>query len=283
MFYLYLGSPKPVYGFHHNKNKIPVLGNAIPVLGMKPNRGRYVFYFSRYAYGQTHIQRVSARPFYWCGWTKVYWKITENTHYPRFSFILKIGIAFPKTGVCFYYDIPILNSLILVLGTLTKKNVGHANWLVIQTNNGQIYGHINQEGSMRALHWYVLTVMQLYTRTGIGSKDNPKHVHSLSIRNSTIPHVRSQRFLHIKNYRPEEVFSLSPEQDFFKVVGATLVEWTESLKISVASSLGHAESIFHKKTRCHRTQFWNKQDWIIHCSYGKAHILACVCDFLGLR
>ena len=37
-----------------------------------------------------------------------------------------------------------------------------------------------------------------------------------------------------------------------EVVGATLVEWSESLKISVASFYKHAESIFHKKT-CHRT------------------------------
>jgi len=62
----------------------------------------------------------------------------------------------------------------------------------------------------------------------------------------------------------------------FRVVGATLVEWSESLKICVASSLGHAESIFHKKTICLRTEFWNNHDWIIHCSYGKTDILACV-------
>jgi len=69
-----------------------------------------------------------------------------------------------------------------------------------------------------------------------------------------------------------------------KVVGATLVEWSESLKISVTSFSGHAESIFHKKTHCHRTQFWNNQDLIIHCSYGKTHIRAVIyVIFLGLR
>ena len=69
----------------------------------------------------------------------------------------------------------------------------------------------------------------------------------------------------------------------FKVVDSTLVEWSESLKISVTSFSGHAESIFHKKTHCHRTQFWNNHDLIIQCSYGKTHIRAFLCDFLGLR
>ena len=35
----------------------------------------------------------------------------------------------------------------------------------------------------------------------------------------------------------------------FKVVGATLVELSESLKMCMASSLGHAESDFHKKRK----------------------------------
>ena len=60
----------------------------------------------------------------------------------------------------------------------------------------------------------------------------------------------------------------------FKVVGATLIEWSESLKISVTCSVGHTESISYKKTHCHRTQFWDKQGWITHCSYGKTHRFA---------
>jgi len=66
---------------------------------------------------------------------------------------------------------------------------------------------------------------------------------------------------------------------YLKVVGETLVEWLESLKFSVASS-GHAESIFHMKTLCHRTQFWNKQHWIIHLLlWGNARSWFCLCDF----
>jgi len=49
------------------------------------------------------IQKVSVRAFYWCGWTSMLKKY-QNTFYPRFSSIPKTGIAFPKTGFCFYCD-----------------------------------------------------------------------------------------------------------------------------------------------------------------------------------
>ena len=37
----------------HSENETPVMGNAIPVLGVKPD-GSYLGYFSRYAYVQPH-------------------------------------------------------------------------------------------------------------------------------------------------------------------------------------------------------------------------------------
>jgi len=58
-----------------------------------------------------------------------------------------------------------------------------------------------------------------------------------------------------------------------KVIEVTLVEWSESLQISMACSLGHADSISYDKTHCHRTKFWYKQESINHRFYGKLTFL----------
>jgi len=44
------------------------------------------------------IRKVSARAFYWCGWTYAE-KYYQNTYFPRFSFVPATGLAFPITGL----------------------------------------------------------------------------------------------------------------------------------------------------------------------------------------
>jgi len=68
-----------------------------------------------------------------------------------------------------------------------------------------------------------------------------------------------------------------------KVVGATLVEWSESLEISVAWSLGHTKSISYRKTHRHGIQFWNKQHFCAFFQMEKRIFFTLFMWFLGVH
>jgi len=95
----------------HSKNKTIVLGNVVPVLGMKLKRGCYVYWLF------FEIGICSAISLKWprrelsidVAGNRFILKNYQHTHYPRvcsilFSFIPKMGTAFPKTGVRFYCE-----------------------------------------------------------------------------------------------------------------------------------------------------------------------------------
>jgi len=88
---------------NHSKNKTPVLGNAIPVLGLKIKRGWYVIWLffkidlcSAMSYRRSRRELFIDVPEH-----RSMLKNHENTYYPGLSFTPKTGIALPKTGVLF--------------------------------------------------------------------------------------------------------------------------------------------------------------------------------------
>jgi len=88
----------------------PVLRNAIPVFGVKPKRGWYVFgsFFKVDLCSAISFKRSWRERSIDVAEHRTVSKSYRNTHYPRFSFIPKTGIAFPKTGWCFYDDLTAL-------------------------------------------------------------------------------------------------------------------------------------------------------------------------------
>ena len=82
------------------QKKNTLSGNAIPVLRVTQKRGLYVFRLFFKIDLCSAIFKKSRREL---SIDVTALKNYQNTQYPRFSnFILKTGIAFPKTGVCFY-------------------------------------------------------------------------------------------------------------------------------------------------------------------------------------
>jgi len=93
-----------------------VLGNAIPVLGAKPKRGWCVFWLF-FRIGILRVLVIFQNRHIMCSAIsfkrsrrelsidvaepRSTLKTYPNTHYPRFNFITKTGIAFPKTRVLF--------------------------------------------------------------------------------------------------------------------------------------------------------------------------------------
>jgi len=88
---------------HRVKTK-PVLGNAVPVLGVKPKRGWYVF---RLVFEIGVCSAISSESFRRelsidVAEHRTIVKNFQIKHYPPFSFTPETGKAFPKTRFCFY-------------------------------------------------------------------------------------------------------------------------------------------------------------------------------------
>jgi len=93
-----------------SKNKTPVLGNAIPILGVKPKRGCYVFwlFFKIGLCSATSLKRSRRELSIDVAEHGSMLKNYQNTHYPCFSFIPKTGMAFPNRGI-FYSVSPLVS------------------------------------------------------------------------------------------------------------------------------------------------------------------------------
>ena len=85
-------------------SKTPILENASPVLGMKQKRGWYAFwwFFKISLRSAISFERSRRELSIGVAEHRSTLKSYQNTHYPRFRFIPKTGIAFPYTGVCFH-------------------------------------------------------------------------------------------------------------------------------------------------------------------------------------
>jgi len=79
------------------------LGDAVPALGVKPYRGWYVLrlFFNIGICSAISFERSRREVSIDVVEHRSTSKNDKNTIYLRLSFIPKIGIAFPKTGVCF--------------------------------------------------------------------------------------------------------------------------------------------------------------------------------------
>ena len=87
----------------YRENESLVLGNAIPVVIMKPKRiGTYCSNFSKDLCSAVSLKTSRRELSIVVAGRRSMLKNNENTHYPRFSFIHKTDIAFPKTRVCLY-------------------------------------------------------------------------------------------------------------------------------------------------------------------------------------
>ena len=99
------GKYSNIFYFIHSKSKTPVLGNTIPVLGVKLKRGCYVFWlFSKIALCSVisfkrYRRELSIDVAELGSMLKNY----QNTHYPRLVLYPKQGTAFPETGVLCVY------------------------------------------------------------------------------------------------------------------------------------------------------------------------------------
>jgi len=80
---------------HTQSKQSPLLGNAIPVLGVKRKQGWYVFWlFFKIDLCSAISFKRSRREFFIAGAEQLSMlKKYQNAHYPRFSFIPKTGIA----------------------------------------------------------------------------------------------------------------------------------------------------------------------------------------------
>jgi len=118
----------PVGLFNTVKTKYPVLGIAVPVLGVKSKRGWYVFWLffkiglcSAISFGRSwrdlSIDVAEQR-------SKL--KNYQNTQYPRFIFIPKTGTGFPKTGD-FVFTAKILTSLYFFICRIQSSGARHLN------------------------------------------------------------------------------------------------------------------------------------------------------------
>jgi len=85
----------------YSKNNTPVLGNAVPVLGVKLKREYYVFglVFEIGLRPATSFERSRGKLSRNVAEHRSMLKNDQNTYYPRFSFTPKTGIAFPETQV----------------------------------------------------------------------------------------------------------------------------------------------------------------------------------------
>jgi len=105
----------------------PVMGNAIPVLGVKPKRVWCVvwLFFKIGLCSAVSFKRSRRELSIDVAEHRSMLKNYQNTHYHSFSFILKIGTASPKTGVLFLLwtkkDSP--RHIITIKGLLTKENL----------------------------------------------------------------------------------------------------------------------------------------------------------------
>jgi len=91
-----------LYRSHLRYNRKNVLGNALLVLGVKPNRGWHVFllFFKLGLRSATSFKRSRQERFIDVAEHMSMLKNYQNTHHSRFS-LTKTGIAFPKIGVWF--------------------------------------------------------------------------------------------------------------------------------------------------------------------------------------
>jgi len=86
----------------HIKNKTPVLGESIPVLGVKLKWGWYILWLLFKLGIRSAISfKRSRRELSIDLAEQIYIEKLPNTHYPGFSFISKTGVAFPKMDVSF--------------------------------------------------------------------------------------------------------------------------------------------------------------------------------------
>jgi len=87
----------------HSKNKTPILGNAVSVLGMKLKQGQYVFwsFFKIDLCSATSMESSRQDLLNDMAEQRSILKTNQNTYYPRFSFTPKTCVSFPKTGVSF--------------------------------------------------------------------------------------------------------------------------------------------------------------------------------------
>jgi len=90
---------------HSKRKHLAVLGSFIPVLGMKLKRGLYVFwsFFKIDLCSATWMGSSHWNLFNDIAERRAILKNVQNTFYPRFSFIPKIGIASYKMGVLFLF------------------------------------------------------------------------------------------------------------------------------------------------------------------------------------
>ena len=91
-------SPSMDIAYFHSKNNNPVLENAIPVLGVKPRRGWYVFLLFFKTGLRSAISFKRSRREFSIGVTVSVLKNNQNTLYPRFSLTPKTDSAFPLNG-----------------------------------------------------------------------------------------------------------------------------------------------------------------------------------------
>ena len=82
----------------HTEKRNPVLGNAVPVLGVKPKRGLCVFwgFFKIDLCSAISFKRSRRELSIDVAEHRSILKNSQYTHNPRFSFIPKTGIAFPE-------------------------------------------------------------------------------------------------------------------------------------------------------------------------------------------
>ena len=91
--------------FPHTQSKqILCLGNAMPVWGVKPKQGWYVFwlFFKIGLCSAISLERTRRELSIDVAEHRSILKNNQNTNYPRFSFTPKTGIAFPKTSIYFF-------------------------------------------------------------------------------------------------------------------------------------------------------------------------------------
>ena len=116
----------------HGKNKTPVLGDPIPVLGMKLKRGWSVFwYFLNINLCSATLMESSRRDLLNdMAENMPILKNNQNTCHPRFT--PKTGIAFPTTRFCFYC---VAFTPTLWATALSEIFVGHENFYLCSIDN----------------------------------------------------------------------------------------------------------------------------------------------------